>query len=156
MHGFDHSPRPGRALARLAVLVLLWGCSDDPAGPREPGPDDDLRRRFSLRALGEIPYPPDNLPSANRIALGRLLFSDPILSGEMDVACATCHHPSLAFADGRQFSAGAGAAGLGPARVASGSRITGLPNGLEARHAPTRLNPAFHAGENGLPRPLGV
>jgi cytochrome c peroxidase len=145
---------PGRIL-RLALLLAAGGCGDSPAGPTTPGPDDELRRRFDLRALGEIPYPPDNLPSASRIALGRLLFSDPILSGEMDVACATCHHPSLTFADGRQFSVGASGVGLGPGRVASASRITGLPIGLEPRNSPTVLNAAFNADETGLPSHLG-
>ncbi|CAN5887994.1 hypothetical protein BH20GEM1_BH20GEM1_08910 [soil metagenome] len=105
--------------------------------------------------MGAIPYPPDHLPSATRIALGRLLFSDPILSGEMDVACATCHHPSLGFADGRQFSVGAGGVGLGPGRIASTSRITGLPIGLEPRNSQTVLNAAFNADEAGHPSPLG-
>jgi cytochrome c peroxidase len=141
-------------LAGLALLLAL-ACGDGPAGPPGPGPDDDLRQRFDLRALGEIPYPPDNLPSASRIALGRLLFFDPILGGEMDVACATCHHPDLAFADGRQFSVGAGGTGLGPGRVASASGITGLPIGLEPRNAQTILNAAFNADEAGSPSPLG-
>jgi cytochrome c peroxidase len=145
-----------RRVVRLAFLIVAIGCGDSPAGPSGSGPDDDLRERFDLRALGEAPYPPDNLPSATRIALGRLLFSDPILSGEKDVACATCHHPSLAFADGRQFSVGAGGAGLGPGRVASESRITGLPISLEPRNSPTVLNAAFNADESGRASHVGV
>ena len=49
--------------------------------------------------------------------LGRLLFWDPILSGAEDVACATCHHPDFAYADGRELSLGSGAVGLGPGRM---------------------------------------
>ena len=76
------------------------------------------------------------------VELGRLLFWDPILSGERDVACATCHHPDFAYADGRQLSLGAGAVGLGPERVdASNGRIPFM-----RRNAPTVLNTAF----NGL------
>ena len=152
MHGLVHA-RGGRLLG-LALIAVLGGCGDSPAGP-DGGPGDDLRLRFDLRALGPIPYPPDNARNAARIALGRLLFSDPILSGEMDVSCAACHHPSLTFADGRQFSVGAGGTGLGPGRVASASRITGIPIGLEPRNSPTVLNAAFNADESGRASHLG-
>jgi cytochrome c peroxidase len=144
-----------RRLLRLALLLGL-ACSDGPSAPPGPGPDADLRGRFGLSPLGEIPYPPGDPPSPARIALGRLLFFDPILGGEMDVACATCHHPDLAFADGAQFSVGAGGAGLGPGRVASVSSITGLPIGLEPRNAPTILNAAFNADAAGSPSHLGL
>src|SRR5690606_16533701 len=32
--------------------------------------------------------------------LGRLLFFDPVFSGNMQRACASCHKPELAFTDG--------------------------------------------------------
>ena len=74
--------------------------------------------------------------------LGRLLFWDPVLSGDRDVACATCHHPDFAYADGRDLSLGAGAVGLGPARVdLSDGRIPTVK-----RNSQTILNTAF----NGL------
>src|SRR5260221_3187937 len=38
--------------------------------------------------------------------LGRMLFSDPILSKNQDMACATCHNPSLGFSDGLQTAKG--------------------------------------------------
>jgi cytochrome c peroxidase len=80
------------------------------------------------------------LPPITREELGRLLFWDPILSGGKDVACATCHHPDLAYADGRPLSLGAGAVGLGPARRdASGGRIP-----VVKRNSPTVLNVAFN------------
>ena len=76
--------------------------------------------------------------------LGRLLFWDPVLSGPMDVSCATCHHPDFAYADGRALSLGPGAAGLGPDRVdvSDGS----IP--VAQRNSPTLLNVAY----NGLDR----
>src|SRR5687768_10514402 len=58
------------------------------------------------------------------VELGRLLFWDPILSGNKDIACATCHHPDLAYADGRELSLGTGSVGLGATRSdVSGGRI---------------------------------
>jgi|GEM_PF-305217 len=49
--------------------------------------------------------------------LGQLLFFDPILSGDLNTACATCHHPALAMADGRVLPIGTGGQGLGPERT---------------------------------------
>ncbi|MCR8560839.1 hypothetical protein KXD93_24490 [Mucilaginibacter sp. BJC16-A38] len=38
--------------------------------------------------------------SEKKIALGRVLFADPILSGGRDRSCQTCHQPDKAFTDG--------------------------------------------------------
>ena len=74
------------------------------------------------------------------VELGRLLFWDPILSGNKDTACATCHHPDFAYADGRDLSRGAHAVGLGPARRdVSNGRIP-----IVKRNSPTVLNTAFN------------
>ncbi len=90
-------------------------------------------------------------PGADRLAargeLGRLLFWDPILSGDRDIACATCHHPDFAYADGRDRSLGTGSIGLGQKRVdTSGGQIPAL-----RRNAPTVLNTAFN-GHDGRRR----
>lgn len=61
-----------------------------------------------------------------RVALGNRLFFDPILSGDPNRTCATCHQPNRAFTDGESKSL---AVGVG------GQRIT--------RNAPTLLNAAF-------------
>jgi cytochrome c peroxidase len=63
-----------------------------------------------------------------RVALGRMLFYDPILSGDGARTCATCHQLDKAFTDGESKSLAVGA---------SGKRIT--------RNAPTLLNAAFQA-----------
>lgn len=76
--------------------------------------------------------------------LGRLLFWDPLLSGGKDVACATCHHPDFAYADGRALALGTRATGLGPDRV-DGSHGE-IP--VVKRNTPTILNVVF----NGLDR----
>lgn len=41
-----------------------------------------------------------------RIALGRKLFFDPILSRDQTISCATCHLPHLAFSDGQTVAIG--------------------------------------------------
>lgn len=43
---------------------------------------------------------------ANKAALGELLFSDPILSRDRTISCASCHKPAFAFADTTAVSFG--------------------------------------------------
>jgi cytochrome c peroxidase len=51
-------------------------------------------------------------------ALGQLLFYDRILSGNRNIACATCHHPRHGTGDGLSLGIGEGGDGVGPERVA--------------------------------------
>lgn len=48
-----------------------------------------------------------------KVELGRLLFYDPILSGNKDVSCASCHHPEFGYAENIELSIGVGGQGLG-------------------------------------------
>lgn len=52
------------------------------------------------------PAPAHNPYSEQKAALGRMLFFDPRLSRSGQLACASCHEPDLAFADGRRVSFG--------------------------------------------------
>ncbi|WP_371155511.1 cytochrome-c peroxidase [Jannaschia sp. 2305UL9-9] len=52
------------------------------------------------------------------VTLGRLLFWDPILSGNRNISCGTCHHPAFGTGDGLSLGLGEGGLGLGPERVA--------------------------------------
>lgn len=88
------------------------------------------------------PAPDGNASNPANVALGRLLFFDPILSATKDVACATCHHPQFGWADGRATALGVNASGLGPAR----HRVGADDFPLVKRNAPTVLN----AGFNGM------
>jgi len=90
----------------------------------------------------EAPAPSDNPTTKERAALGRLLFWDPILSGQKDVACATCHHPDFGYSDGLDLSIGANGVGLGSGR----SFAPGHPARPVKRNSQTVLNVAF----NGL------
>jgi parallel beta-helix repeat protein len=77
-----------------------------------------------LRAFPASTEPADNATTPERAELGRLLFFDPVLSENDDIACATCHHPDLGFGDGLATS------------VAPGGQTP-------ARNAPTLWNAAF-------------
>ncbi len=52
-------------------------------------------------------HPDDNKPTAARIALGKQLFFDPRLSGDSNMSCASCHHPSLGWGDALPTGRGA-------------------------------------------------
>jgi cytochrome c peroxidase len=87
-----------------------------------------------------VESPPDNPLTQDKIALGRLLFWDPILSGNRDVACASCHHPRLGYAEDRDISVGVNGVGLGRGRHFQ------LPNSIPfvKRNSPTMLNVGFN------------
>lgn len=98
----------------------------------------------------------ENNPIENSLitseSLGKLLFYDPILSGNKDVACATCHHPDFAYSDGRDLSIGVQAIGLGPKR----DFISGIIS-FTKRKSMTILNTAFNGmDENGNYDPTNV
>jgi cytochrome c peroxidase len=101
------------------------------------------------------------------VALGQLLFFDPILSGSKEVACSTCHHPKFGTSDGLSLGLGDGASGLGPDRVALDENY---PEKRIPRNAPAMFNlgakeftTMFHAGRleadptkpGGIRTPLG-
>ncbi len=88
----------------------------------------------------EVAAPADNPTTPEKVALGRLLFWDPILSGQKDVACATCHHPDFGYAENLDLSIGANGVGLGAARAFA----TGTPARFVKRNSQTVLNTAFN------------
>jgi cytochrome c peroxidase len=74
--------------------------------------------------------------------LGRALFFSTELSGDGDVACATCHHPSLGGGDALSLSLGPGhpTSALGADRAQDIRDLGALKVG---RNAPTTFNIAF-------------
>jgi len=86
--------------------------------------------------LSSLPENIDMPPTAS-VELGRLLFWDPVLSGNRDIACASCHLPEFGYSDGRQRSAGVGGVGAGPNRVPG-------QFGEVTRNAPTVLNTVWN------------
>jgi len=107
--------------------------------PAAPLPDTQIEALPKSAAL------PGDTPA--KIALGRLLFFDPILSATRDVACATCHSPQHGWADARATPLGVHASGIGPARrLVQGAAFLPL-----TRNTPTILNTAFNGIESGKP-----
>ncbi len=109
-----------RALLTLALCALVA-----PAGAAD----------------GTLPLPPIDADFApidpEEAALGWLLFYDPVLSGNRDIACATCHHPHMATSDGLSLGIGTGGTGLGPDRRGAPGMTTA---GRVPRNAPALFN----------------
>jgi cytochrome c peroxidase len=122
-----------------------------------------------LPLLAQPVFPPAEFAATDsaRVELGQLLFYDPILSGNQEVSCATCHRPRFGTSDGVSLSLGDGAHGLGPDRVADPEN---LPEQRIPRNAPGLFNLGasefthmFHDGRleadptrpNGIRTPLG-
>lgn len=92
-----------RRLLCIAASCAALACSDD-----------DLRERIEAAGVYS-PARNDRFPSA-RTALGQLLFFDPELSGNRNVACSSCHLPVDHAGDGQVLGRGQGASGAGTER----------------------------------------
>ncbi|WBL33229.1 cytochrome-c peroxidase [Sinirhodobacter sp. HNIBRBA609] len=86
------------------------------------------------RAVTDADYAPVNRAEAE---LGQLLFFDPILAGNRNISCATCHHPRFATSDGLSLGLGEGAVGLGPDRHVTD---TNIPEQHIPRNSPALFN----------------
>jgi len=72
--------------------------------------------------------PADNLLTAQKVELGRLLFFDKRLSRNNTIACVSCHLPGKGFTDGKPVS-------------------TGINNLKGGRSAPASINRVFSKGQ---------
>jgi len=120
----------------LCVLGLLLSAGVRPGGViaqsqrKQPVlPKDTLRKQLSLEHVpvglnAERSIPADSHLTAARVALGRSLFFDPVLSENNTVACASCHQPRHGFA-------------------APDARAIGIHGQVGLRNAPSLLNRAY-------------
>jgi cytochrome c peroxidase len=137
----------GLMMIALARPPLAAGEILTAPGPAATSITQSIPPQMKLGALPlRAPEPEDNPNTAAKIALGRLLFFDPILSSTKTVACATCHQPRLGWTNGRALPIGVGGTGFGPARTLRDP--TSLP--LLDRNVPTILNVGFNGLVTGL------
>ena len=94
--------------------------------------DKALREMVVREQLAPIQKPANIDP--DKVELGRLLFFDKLLSGNKDISCATCHHPSFNSGDSLVLSIGVGGTGLG------GSRQMGKNRHRIPRNSPEIFN----------------
>jgi len=101
-----------RLVERICFALLLCGAACERSDTlAEPSLDAGLRQDISR--WGVIPIGPLAAQDPALVDLGRALMFDPVLSGNRDVACATCHHPTTHEADGLSLAIGTGGSGLG-------------------------------------------
>jgi cytochrome c peroxidase len=139
------------SVAFFLILSLLMNCTN--AEKKQKHEKENLRekekidKKVRLAALNrnsalpqEILSPESNPTTSQKVLLGKLLFFDPILSGNRDVACATCHHPESGYAELLDISIGVNGVGL------SSKRTFRTPNNIPfvKRNAHSIINTAFN------------
>lgn len=152
-----------RLIEAAAILALLVppaaSIGSQPAAAAQT-PSEEARRVRDLaleRGFAPLPPPPEVRPVL--VELGRALAFDPILSGNRDISCMTCHHPALGTGDGLRLSIGAGGVGVGPSRrQAAGLTIGRNSPPLYNLHATAALflDGRLALGEDGYHAPDGV
>jgi len=125
-------------MAYLGLLALAAGC-DGWKTPSGPPASLDAELRQSLSRWGTVPIGPTPAQAPALVDLGQALMFDKELSGNRDIACATCHHPVSHAGDGLALSIGTGGSGLGP------SRTLGPGRQFIPRNAPTLINTGLNA-----------
>ncbi len=83
-------------------------------------------------------------PSPAKVDLGRFLFFDKVLSGNLNISCGTCHHGLAGSGDGLALPVGEGGRGLGIAR--------NLGGGADAviHRVPRNAPPYFNLAHKGF------
>jgi cytochrome c peroxidase len=133
-----------RLITTVGCTALLWltACDSEDTTAPEPTPSfsmspemkalaAEVRQLTAGRGITALGRPAP--VRASLVRLGQALAFDPILSGNRDISCMTCHLPTFATGDGRSLAIGQGATGLGTARI--------HPDGLFIpRNAPPLFN----------------
>lgn len=120
----------------LFVVFFFTSCKESKTSSQ-----NEIREQIVYRPLPtEVLHPENNLPNEHKIQLGKLLFYDPILSGNKDVACVSCHHPDFGYAEGLDLSIGVNGEGLSRSRKFAKNNT--IP--LVKRNAHSVLNTAFN------------
>ncbi len=91
------------------IMVAFLGVLDG----AEPLPRDTLPAKLSIQAIPlgldkDRVVPKDNPLTEAKVALGRRVFFDPILSADGKVSCASCHDPKHGFAGSERYPVGVG------------------------------------------------
>ena len=119
-----------RLFFSLFVLTAFCGQANATGGQGKPLPppvtDDDFYY--------------DGNPAPELVELGRNLFFDKILSGNLNISCSTCHHVLADTGDWLPLPVGEGGSGLGVARD------TGSGDDAIHERVPRNAQPIFNLG----------
>ena len=124
---------PNVRILCVAAVVIAAACDETTPPVGLPG-SIDAQLRQSITQWGVLPIGAMPRQDPALVALGQALLFDKILSGNRDIACATCHDPAQHATDGLPLAVGTGGTGLGPARTLGPGRE------FVPRSAPTLLN----------------
>ncbi|WP_282074420.1 cytochrome-c peroxidase [Maribacter aquivivus] len=122
----------------LILIIAFFGCNN--ASKKEVKKLISIDNDIYLPLPEIVEEPKDNISNAEKIRLGKLLFYDPILSGNKDVACVTCHHPNFGYAEPLDISIGVNGVGLGLKRKFKNPDSVNFVK----RNANTILNTAYN------------
>lgn len=118
------SLRPFIVLSLLCVAVGI-GCREASISGNSPIPVDEP---FVLALPKGFPMPnipADNALTKNRVALGKMLFAEKLLSGDSTQSCASCHKGRFGYGDSLAVS-------------------PGIKGAMGDRNAPVLFNTAYH------------
>lgn len=118
----------GKSTLRILTSIIAVYCSS--ALSTEP----------SFRPLTDADFHDNGTPDTAKVELGRNLFFDKILSGNLNTSCATCHHPLADTGDGLSLPVGEGGTGLGV------TRDTGSGKHEITERVPRNAPPVFNLG----------
>ncbi len=134
--------KSSRFFCFLSLALILAGCSSE----REL--DQQLRKLIQIHGLDQ-PFVADSQPASKMLAdLGQQMFFSPDLSVDGNISCASCHHPTLAGADGIPLPVGIGGSDsthIGQERIDAVRKINPEVDlqGLIPRNTPTVFNAAL-------------
>ncbi|MFQ5636855.1 MAG: cytochrome-c peroxidase [bacterium] len=86
-------------LLMLSATSFLIAMSGQPKEAKRPDVPD-------LAPLPPPPVPADNPQSPEKVELGRLLFFDARLGGDVSISCGDCHSPAIGWQDGADICRG--------------------------------------------------
>src|SRR5262245_11158034 len=96
---------PGwRSTLLVAAGVLASGAAASASEP--PNLPGSQRIVTPLGLDLYMAVPEENPLTADKVALGRRLFAEPLLSRDRRLSCAGCHEPGRAFSDGKPVAVG--------------------------------------------------
>jgi cytochrome c peroxidase len=116
----------------LSLLILAIFCSQGFASGPLPAPVTDSD------------FYDDGNPDPALVELGKNLFFDKILSGNLNTSCGTCHHVLTDTGDGLSLPVGEGGRGLGV------TRDTGSEADAIHERVPRNAQPIFNLGRKNF------
>lgn len=122
---FNKSFRQGYTSIFISLFLLSWGVSN----AQSMSEDEKLKiikSTFNLKSIDSKEF-----YLSEKYILGQNLFYDPILSGNRDVSCSTCHLLDYGAADGLPLSIGVGGVGKGPQRISISGREVHPRNSMD-------------------------